>query len=132
MSISRQRVSSGSQWEAIAGYARAMRVGNQIFVSGTAPVDDQGHTYAPDDAYAQTKRCFAIIQTALQRLGGDLEDVVRTRLYVTDMSRWEDIARAHHELFVGHPPVNTMVEIKGLIEPDMLVEVEVDAVCDPD
>lgn len=123
-----QRVSSGSHWESAVGYCRALRAGNFIFVSGTAPSDGQGGTYAPGDAYAQTRRCFEIIQSALQELGADLSHVVRTRLYVTDISCWADIARAHQELFGQHPPASTLVEIKALINPDMLVEVEVDAI----
>ena len=123
-----QRVSSGSAWEAKVGYCRAVKVGSQIFVSGTAPSDGQGGTYAPGDAYAQTKRCFEIIQAALQELGADLSDIVRTRLYITDFGCWEDYARAHQELFGAHPPASAMVEIKGLINPDMLIEVEADAI----
>mgnify|MGYP006272839651 CR=1 FL=1 len=126
----RQRTFSGSVWEETAGYCRAMRVGNQIFVSGTAPSDGAGGTFAPGDAYAQTMRCFDIIQEALESLGGTLSDIVRTRLYLTDMAQWEDIARAHYELFVDYPPVNTMVEISRLASPDMLVEVEVEALCE--
>jgi enamine deaminase RidA (YjgF/YER057c/UK114 family) len=125
--MERERVFTGSPWEEKAGYCRAMRVGDQIFVAGTAPVDDQGSTFAPGDAYAQTRRCFEIIEAALQALGGQLSDVVRTRLYVTDMGRWEAYAQAHQELFAEHPPVNTMVEIAALINPDMLIEVEVEA-----
>lgn len=110
-----QRASSGSTWEAKVGYCRAIRVGTQIFVSGTAPADGQGGTYAPGDAYAQTKRCFAIIGAALQELGADLSNIVRTRMYVTDFAYWEDFARAHQELFGEHPPASCMVAIKGLI-----------------
>lgn len=123
-----QRASSGSHWEAKVGYCRAVKVGSQIFVSGTAPSDGQGGTYAPGDAYAQTKRCFEIIQGALQELGADLSDIVRTRLYITDFAYWEDYARAHQELFGEHPPASCMVAISGLVNPDMLVEVEADAV----
>lgn len=130
--MARQRVFSGSSWEEKAGYCRAMRIGNQIFVAGTAPSDGQGGTFAPGDAYAQTKRCFEIIEEALLDLGADLSDIVRTRLYVTDMGRWEEFAQAHQELFGDHPPVNTMLEIKGLVNPDMLVEVEVEALLDLD
>lgn len=126
--MDKQRVSSGSQWEAQVGYCRALRVGVQIFVSGTAPADGQGGTFAPGDAYAQTKRCFEIIQTALQELGADLSDIVRTRLYVTDFTYWQEFARAHQELFGDHPPASCMVEIKALINPDMLIEVEADAI----
>lgn len=132
MRVSRQRISSGTHWEAAAAYSRAIRVDNQIFVSGTSSVDDQGNTYAPNDAYAQTKRCFERIEQALHQLGGSLEDVVRSRMYVTDISRWQEYAKAHHETFVGHPPVTSMVEVAALISPDMLIEIEVDAICDPD
>ncbi len=128
--MTRQRTFTGTVWEETAGYCRAMRVGNQIFVSGTAPADGEDGTFAPDDAYAQTIRCFEIIQEALEALGSGLSDIVRTRLYVTDMGRWEEIARAHHELFVDYPPVNTMIEVAGLANPDMLVEVEVEALCE--
>ncbi|NJL48926.1 MAG: RidA family protein [Leptolyngbyaceae cyanobacterium SM2_5_2] len=125
-----QRFFSGTPWEATVGYCRALRVGPQIFVSGTAPSDGQGGTHAPGDAYAQTKRCFEIIETALVELGASLRDVVRTRMYVTDMGQWEEIAKAHHELFAGHPPASTMVEIAGLINPDMVIEIEVEAYCE--
>ncbi|WOD40463.1 RidA family protein [Nodosilinea sp. E11] len=128
--MARQRVFSGTPWEEQVGYCRALRVGQQIFVSGTAPSDGQGGTFAPGDAYAQTQRCFEIIQQALEELGADLRDVVRTRIYVTDMTRWEEIAAAHQELFADHPPVNTTVEIPALINPDMLVEIEVEALCE--
>lgn len=121
-----QRAFSGSPWETKAGYCRALRVGNQIFVSGTAPSDGEGGTFAPHDAYAQTKRCFDIIGQALEELGSGLQDVIRTRLYVTDMDRWEEFANAHQELFGDNPPVNTMVAIPRLINPDMMVEVEVE------
>ncbi|WP_263970685.1 RidA family protein [Leptolyngbya sp. KIOST-1] len=128
--MARQRAFSGTPWEEKVGYCRALRVGQQIFVSGTAPSDGEGGTFAPGDAYAQTHRCFAIIQHALQELGADLSDTVRTRIYVTDMGRWEEVAQAHHELFADCPPVNTTVEIPALMNPDMLVEVEIEALCD--
>ena len=128
--MARQRAFSGTPWEEQVGYCRALRVGQQIFVSGTAPSDGQGGTFAPGDAYAQTKRCFEIIQQALAELDADLSDVVRTRIYITDMGRWEEVAQAHHELFADHPPVNTTVEIPALMHPDMLVEIEVEALCE--
>ena len=127
--MKRQRAFSGTVWEETAGYCRAIRVGNQILVSGTAPSDESGGTFAPGDAYAQTMRCFDIIQAALETLGSDLSDIVRTRLYVTDLEQWDEIARAHSELFADHPPVNTMVEITRLANPDMLVEAEAEALC---
>jgi enamine deaminase RidA (YjgF/YER057c/UK114 family) len=126
----RQRAFSGTPWEEKVGYCRALRVGQQVYVSGTAPSDDQGGTFAPGDAYAQTRRCFEIIQQALADLGADLSDVVRTRVYLTDMGRWEEVAQAHRELFADHPPCNTTVEIPALIHPDMLVEIEVEALCE--
>lgn len=126
------RISSGSTWEAKVGYCRALRVGSQIFISGTAPSDGQGGTFAPGDAYAQTKRCFEIMESALQALGADLSHIVRTRLYVTDFAYWEDYARAHQELFGEHPPASCMVAIKALINPDMLIEVEADAIAPAD
>lgn len=128
--MARQRAFSGTPWEEQVGYCRAMRVGQQVFVSGTSPSDGQGGTFAPGDAYAQTQRCFEIIQQALEELGADLSDVVRTRIYVTDMGRWEEIARAHQERFADHPPCNTTVAIPALINPDMLVEIEVEALCE--
>lgn len=124
-----QRVFSGAPWEARVGYCRALKSGKHIYVSGTAPVGDDGGCYAPGDAYAQTRRCFEIIRRALQALGADLENVVRTRLYVTDISRWQEYGRAHGELFAQHPPVTAMIEVKALIDPEMLVEIEVEAEC---
>lgn len=126
----RQRHFSGTIWEDQVGYCRALRIGPQIWVSGTSPSDGEGGTFAPGDVYAQTIRCFELIQQALEAVGADLSDVVRTRIYVTNMDCWEDIARAHYELFADHPPVNTTVEIPRLINPDMLVEIEVEAFCD--
>jgi isochorismate pyruvate lyase len=123
-----QRTFSGTTWEAQVGYCRALRVGNQIYISGTAPVGDRGQVYAPGDAYAQAKRCFEIIQQALQALGADCHCVVRTRMFVTDITRWAEFGRAHQEFFGKHPPVTTMVEVKALIDPAMLIEVEVEAI----
>jgi enamine deaminase RidA (YjgF/YER057c/UK114 family) len=123
-----RRAFSGAPWESSVGYCRAVRVGRHIAVSGTAPVAEGGGVFAPGDAYAQTKRCFEIIERALRELGSDLSCVVRTRLFVTDMSRFEEYGRAHGEIFREHPPATTMVEVKGLVDPAMLVEVEVDAV----
>ncbi len=124
-----QRVYSGAPWEAQIGYCRALRAGHLIFVTGTAPVGENGQTVAPGDGYAQAKRCFEIIAVALRQLGADLQHVVRTRMFVTDIRRWEEFGRAHQEIFGTHPPCTTMVEVKSLIDPAMLIEVEVDAVC---
>lgn len=122
-----QRVYSGAPWEAAVGYCRALRTGNRIFVTGTASVTD-GAVHAPGDAYAQTRRCLEIVENALAELGAGLSHVVRTRLFVTDISRWREYGRAHGEVFAEHPPTTTMVEVRALIDPEMLVEIEADAV----
>lgn len=106
----------------------AIKVGNQIYVSGTTPIDEAGGVFAPGDAYAQAKRCFEIIQKALRDLGADVSDVVRTPMFVTDISRWAEFGQAHQEFFLEYPPASTMIEVKSLINPAMLIEVEVDAV----
>ncbi len=124
----RERVWSGSPWEAEVGYCRAVRVGNLVSVSGTAPVARDGKTAAPGDAYAQTVRCLEIAREALEGLGAAMSDVVRTRMFVTDISRWKDYGRAHGEAFRDFPPATSMVEVRALIAPDMLIEVELDAV----
>ena len=123
-----ERAFSGAPWETTVGYCRALRVGKNVYVSGTAPCGENGSVHAPGDAYAQTKRCFEIAFEAMKRLGAEPEHVVRTRMYVTDIDRWNDYGRAHGELFQEHPPVTSMVEVAGLIDPLMLVEVEVEAV----
>ena len=123
-----QRVFSGAPWEARVGYCRALRAGDRIFVTGTAPVAEGGGVHAPGDAYAQARRCFQIIEEALAGLGATLADVTRTRMFVTDIDRWEDFGRAHAEAFGDHPPTTTMVQVSRLIDPDMLIEIEADAV----
>jgi isochorismate pyruvate lyase len=127
--MERRRTFSGVSWETKTGYCRAIRVGDYIHVSGTAPIDSEGGVFAPGDAYAQTRFCLQRIQKALHDLGSDCQDVVRTRLYVTDISRSPEYAQAHQEFFGAYPPANTMVEVRALVDPEMLVEVEVDAVC---
>lgn len=124
----RQRVFSGAPWETEAGYCRALRCGDRIFVTGTAPVAEGGGVHAPGDAYAQARRCWEIVAAALAGLGADLSSVVRTRMYVTDITRWAEYGRAHREAFAAHPPATTMVEVRALIDPEMLIEVEADAV----
>jgi len=124
-----QRTFSGAPWEEQVGYCRAIRCGGQIYVTGTAPVDDQGRTCAPGDAYGQARRCFELIRRALGDLGADLSQVVRTRMLVTDITRWAEYGRAHREFFGEHPPATTMVEVRSLIDPEMLIEVEADALC---
>lgn len=123
-----ERVFSGAPWEEQVGYCRALRAGNRIFVTGTAPVAEGGGVHAPGDAYAQTRRCLEIVRGALEELGANMSDVVRTRIFVTDISRWKEYGRAHGEVFGEHPCATTMVEVSRLIEPDMLVEIEADAV----
>jgi len=123
-----ERVFSGATWEKKVGYCRAVRAGDRIHVSGTAPVGKDGKTFAPGDGYLQAKRCIEIVEKALKELGADLSCVVRTRMFVTDISRWEEFGRAHGEAFRDHPPATSMVEVKGLIDPGMLIEIEVEAV----
>jgi enamine deaminase RidA (YjgF/YER057c/UK114 family) len=126
--MDRQHVTSGSPWEEKFGYRRAVRLGKLVHVSGTAPVGEDGKTFAPGDAYAQAKRCFQIALNAAKSLGAGPEHVIRTRMYTTDMRFADDIGRAHAEFFHAHPPATTLVEIRRLILPDMLVEIEVEAV----
>jgi enamine deaminase RidA (YjgF/YER057c/UK114 family) len=129
MSLQVRRAFSGAPWETEIGYCRAVRAGDHIYVTGTAPMAEGGGVLAPGDGYAQARRCFEIIGRALRELGADLSDVVRTRMFVTDIRRWAEFGRAHRECFAAHPPATTMVEIKSLIHPDMLIEIEADAVC---
>ena len=124
-----QRAFSGAPWESRVGYCRALRAGSHIYVTGTAPIADGGDVESPGDAYAQARRCFQIIARALAELGADLSCVVRTRMFVTNIERWEEYGRAHRESFGDHPPTTSMIEISRLIDPDMLIEVEADAVC---
>ncbi len=123
-----KRVFSGAPWEAKVAYCRAIRAGDHIYVTGTAPVADEGGVFAPGDAYAQAQRCFEIIENALRELGTGRESIVRTRMLVTDITRWSDYGRAHREFFAEHPPATTMVEVRALIDPQMLIEIEADAV----
>ena len=127
--MSFQRTFSGAPWESQVRYCRALRAGDHIYVTGTAPVTDDGAVFAPNDGYAQARRCLEIISRALSELGADLSCVVRTRMFVTDISRWEEYGRAHREDFAEHPPATTLVEVKALIDPAMLIEIEAEAVC---
>jgi len=124
----RQNVSTGAPWESIVGYCRAVRVGPHVAVSGTAPLGDDGEVVGVGDAYIQAKRCIEIIEKALNEAGCGLADVVRTRMFVTDISQWEAIGRAHGEAFADIQPATSMVEVSQLIDPDMLVEIEADAI----
>jgi isochorismate pyruvate lyase len=128
--MSFQRTFSGAPWETHVGYCRALRAGERIFVTGTAAVAAEGGVHAPGDGYEQARRCFEIIAGALAALGGNLRHVTRTRMFVTDIDRWEEFGRAHREAFADHPPATTMVEVRRLIHPDILIEIEADAVVD--
>ena len=124
--MSRQNISTGSKWEPIIGYSRAVRVGNQIFVSGTTGTDAAGKVAG--DTYAQSKQALANIAAALVQAGASLENVVRTRIFMTDISQWEAAGKAHGEVFGAIRPATTMVQVAKLIDPAMLVEIEADAV----
>ena len=123
----RQRISSGAKWESIVGYSRAVKVGNRIYVTGTTALADDGEIVGVSDAYEQANQCIRNIEKALKRLGAGLEHVVRTRMFVTDISRWEEYGRAHGEFFRDVMPATAMVEVKALIDPRMLIEIEADA-----
>jgi len=127
----RTRVRSGAPWEPVVGYSRAVRVGNTIAVSGCAAVDEGGQLVGEGDPYLQAQQCIKVIRTALEGAGAVLEDVVRTRMYVTNIEQWEDIARAHGEAFGEIMPATSMVEVSRLIDQRMLVEVEADAITGP-
>jgi len=126
--MKRLNVSSGSAYEKPIGFSRAVRIGDIIAVSGTAPLDAMGNTCCPGDLYNQTKRCIEIIRKAIEDSGGQMKDVIRTRIFLKDISRWEEAARAHGEFFSEIRPACTFVEIKALIKEDWLVEMEADCV----
>ena len=123
----RQKYSSGAKWESIVGYSRAVKVGTRIYVTGTTATNENSEIVGIGDAYAQTVQVIVNIEKALQALGATLENVVRTRMFVTDISRWEEYGRAHGEFFREIMPATTMVEVSKLIDPQMLIEIEVDA-----
>ena len=123
----RERISSGAKWESIVGYSRAVKVGTRIYVTGTTALGDDGELVSVGDAYEQAAQCIRNIEKALKRLGAGLEQVVRTRMFVTDISRWEEYGRAHGEFFRDIMPATTMVEVKALIDPRMLIEIEANA-----
>lgn len=125
--MTRQHTTSASPYEAQFGFARAVRVGNQIAVSGTAPIEPDG-TVTPGGAEAQARRCFDIIEAAISQLGGSISDIVRTRMYITDISQYEAVAAEHGRRFATIRPAATIVEVSALIDPEMLVEIEADAI----
>ncbi|MBP7239257.1 MAG: RidA family protein [Saprospiraceae bacterium] len=127
----RRNFSSGAKWESIVGYSRAVRIGQTIEVAGTCAVDQEGNPYAVGDAYLQTVRVLEIIKDALAQLGGRMEDVVRTRIFVSDISLWTEVGKAHGEVFHSIRPVTTMVEVSNLISADYLVEIEATAIISP-
>jgi enamine deaminase RidA (YjgF/YER057c/UK114 family) len=128
--MERRRISSGTEWESRVGYSRAVRVGSQIHVSGTTATDDEGNVVGEGDPYEQTRRALANVEDALGEADGSLADVVRTRMFVTDIDDWEAVGDAHGEYFGDIRPATSMLEVSRLIDPKLLVEVEAVAVVD--
>jgi len=124
----RINISSGTKWEESVGYSRVVKVGNQVFVTGTTSVDEDGNIVGVGDVYKQTEYIISKIEKYLNEAGAKLEDVVRTRMFVVNIADWKEIGKVHHKFFKNIKPATTMVEVNGLIEPDLLIEIEADAV----
>ncbi|RZA00884.1 MAG: RidA family protein [Moraxellaceae bacterium] len=129
--MQRTNISSGAEWESLIGYSRAVRKGNVVHVSGTVAVDEAGNVVGEGDPKAQTKYILEKIWKVLAQAGTHLEDVVRTRIYVTDISRWKEVGEAHAAFFTEIKPATSMVEVRALIKPEYMVEIEVEAICAP-
>lgn len=126
----RKKISSGTKWEEIVGYSRAIRVKDRVIVTGTTSIDDNGNIVGINDAYKQASYIFHKIEKYLKEAGSEMKDVIRNRIYVTDITDWEKVARAHSEFFSEIRPCCTMIEVSGLINPDLLVEIETEAIID--
>ena len=122
------KLSSGAKWEDIVGYSRAIKIGNRIIIGGTTAVDENSKIVGKDDFYAQTKYIFQKIEKYLKQVGASLENVIMNKMYVTDISKWEEVGRAHAEFFAKTKPCCMMIEVSGFVSPDMLVEIETEAV----
>jgi len=126
--VERNNMFSGSTWESIMGYSRLVKYGQQIFISGTTSIDEKGKVVGAGDAYLQTKNIIQIIEKSLKKTNANLTNIVRTRMYVTNIQEWESIGKAHAEYFKDIQPASTMVEVKSLMRPELLVEIEADAI----